>query len=115
MYFQSKLHEQKFNEMKQQFEGGLANDQLAFVYLATSDILREAKLINLNEGYLLSCSDFNPSYLSSSQVKLARLALHLFNSVNEIDGITDIIDSLDMENRKLMIQAIVIRAGVCYQ
>lgn len=112
MYFQSKTHEQRFNEVKQAYKYELAKDQLAFVYLATSDILQDAQLIKVEEGSLLSNSNYNPSWLSSSQLRLTKLALNLFNSTHECDSIADVIDCLDLENRKMLIQAISIRAGV---
>lgn len=112
MYFQSRTHEQRFNEVKQTYGYELANDQKAFVYLATSDILQDAQLINVKEGSLLSNSNYNPSWLSSSQLRLTKLALNLFNSANECDSIADVIDCLDLENRKMLIQAISMRAGI---
>lgn len=112
MYFQSATHEQRFKEVKKVYGYDLANDQKAFVYLATSDILQDAQLINVKEGSLLSNSNYNPSWLSSSQLRLTKLALNLFNSANECDAITDVIDCLDLDNRKMLLQAITIRAGV---
>lgn len=112
MYFQSTAHEQRFSNVKQTYGYDLANDQKAFVYLATSDILQDAQLINVKEGSLLSNSNYNPSWLSSSQLRLTKLALNLFNSAHECDSIADVIDCLDLENRKMLIQAVSIRAGV---
>lgn len=112
MYFQSTTHEKRFNNVKQTYGYDLANDQKAFVYLATSDILQDAQLINVKEGSLLSNSNYNPSHLSSSQLRLTKLALNLFNSANECDAIADVIDCLDMNNRRMLVEAISIRAGV---
>ena len=112
MYFQTKAHEERFNEVKNTYGYNLDNEQKAFVYLATSDILREAKLINVKEGCLLSNSNYNPSHLSTSQLRLTKFALNLFNSVNDCDAIADVIDCLDMNNRRMLVEAISIRAGV---
>lgn len=112
MYFTSKKHEEKFNQVKQTYGRELANDQKAFVYLVTSDILRDAQLLEVKEASILSNTDYNPSWLSSSQLKLTKLALNLFNSVNDCDTIADVIDCLDMNNRRMLVEAISIRAGV---
>ena len=112
MYFQTKAHEERFNEVKNTYGYNLGNEQKAFVYLATSDILREAKLINVKEGCLLSNSNYNPSHLSTSQLRLTKFALNLFNSANDCDTMADVIDCLDMNNRRMLVEAISIRAEV---
>lgn len=112
MYFTSQLHEERFKEAVQTYEYQMGIDAKALVYLATSDILREAKLVKVERGSI-NASTVDASKLSSSQRRLAELALNLYNSANECEtSIATIIDCLDSDNRKLLIQALIIRANI---
>lgn len=110
MYFTSKSHEEKFNELMSNHS--VRAHALSFIYLATSDALAEAKLVLVEDGVLKIKTSVNKSQLSSSQFKLAKLALNLFDSNKECDSIGSIIESLSKDNRKLVMQALTIRAGV---
>lgn len=112
MYFTSALHEERFKEAVEVYEYQMGIDTKALVYLATSDILREAKLVKVERGSV-DVSTVDASKLSSSQQRLAELALSLYDSTNECETpLAKIIDCLDIDNRKLLIQAFIIRANV---
>ena len=112
MYFTSQLHEERFKEAVEAYEYQMGIDTKALVYLATSDILREAKLVKVERGSI-NASTVDAGKLSSSQQALAELALHLYDSWNDCQtSLVKTIDRLDIDNRKLLLQAIAIRANV---
>lgn len=111
MYFVSKEHEQRFKEAVEVL-GTTAIDTKGFLYLATSDLLKSANLFSIESG-ALDVSTVDASKLSSSQQALAELALHLYDSWNDCQtSLVKTIDRLDIDNRKLLLQAIAIRANV---
>lgn len=111
MYFASNEHEQRFKDVAETL-GTTAIDTKAFLYLATSDLLKSANLFSIENG-ALDVSTVDASKLSSSQQALAELALHLYDSWNDCQtSLVKTIDRLDIDNRKLLLQAIAIRANV---
>lgn len=111
MYFQSDKHQQRFEEATERYGYPLMNDQKALFYLATADVLKSVQLAKIEHCSIEINQDIDANKFSSSEVKLARLALNLYNS-SECDSIATIIDCLDSDNRKLLIQAIMIRANI---
>ena len=108
MYFDSSEHKQRFDELM----GNLHSvEAKALIYLATSSILNDLKLIERKDGKLM-VRNVKTSVLSSSQAKLTKLAYHLYDSSKKADSFVSMIDCLDDTNRRVLIQALSIRARV---
>ena len=108
MYFDSKEHEERFNEL---LDGYQSIETKALIYLATSSILNELKLVQRKDGHLMM-RNIKTNVLSSSQAKLTKLAYHLHDSSKKADSIVSTIECLDETNRRVLIQALSIRARV---